>query len=152
MNLFAQSIYLARLEKGLSQKELAQKAGIPQPNLSKIEKGRDFKVSTLTQIALALEVSVEDLIRGKEVPEVDKKRLFQRENIEKAVSYVVRGEKGPQKLRPAIELISNVARKTSGAYVSRKNAHLHWYQLRQIFSDQEIDAILSRIEKARGRG
>jgi len=50
-------IYLRRLEQRLTQEELAKQAGIPQPNLSNIEKGKqDLTVSTLRKIAFALSV------------------------------------------------------------------------------------------------
>ena len=149
MNSFARAIYLTRLEKGLSQKTLASKAGVPQPNLSKIEKGRDFKVSTLLQIASALDVSVEDLIRGRQPADIDKRRLFQRENIEKAISCVVHKKEAPMELRPAVRLISAVAGK--GAYTPKRDAYLAWYNLKRVFSNQEIQAILSRLGKARRR-
>ena len=151
MNIFARVIYIARLERGFSQKELAVKAGVPQPNISNIEKGRDFKVSTLMNIASALDIPVDVLIRGRQLPDINKKQLFQRENIEKAISCVVNNEKAPEKLRTAVALISSIAGKSKKGYISKKVAHLSWYHLKQSFSEQEINMILSRINKARSR-
>ena len=150
MNTFARSIYLARIEKGLSQKELALKAGIPQPNLSNIEKGRDFKVSTLSDLALALDISVEDLIRGSQPLTIDKKQFFKRSNIEKAIACVVNNEEAPPKLRSSVQLISAIAGKKRG-YASKKHANLSWYNLKKTFSGEEINTILSRLNKARRR-
>ena len=60
-------IYLRRLEKGMTQAELARRAGIPQPNLSNIEKGkRDLTISTLARIAHALGVNVRDFFAREE--------------------------------------------------------------------------------------
>ena len=151
MNIFAQSIYLARVEKGLSQKELARKAHVPQPNLSNIEKGRDFKVSTLFRIASALDISVDVLIKGSDPAVINKRQLFQRDNIEKVVSCAVHNEEVPRQLRSAVELISNITRKTGGRYTSKKKAQLSWYQLKKNFSSEEINTILSRVTKARRR-
>lgn len=151
MNLFAQSIYLARIERGLSQKELALRAGVPQPNLSHIEKGRDFKVSTLLHIAAALGVSVDSLIRGSNPPGVNKKNFFKRNNIEKAISCVVNDEDAPRRLQSAVQLISDVTGKKKGVYTPKKSAHLSWVNLKKSFSDEEINAILSRFRKAERR-
>ena len=148
MNLFAQAIYLARIERGLSQKALALKAGVPQPNLSQIEKGRDFKVSTLWHLAAALGVSVDVLIKGSEPPAINKKNFFKRKNIERAISCVVNHEDVPQRLKSAVKLISDVAGKKKGAYTPKKSAHLSWVNLKKSFSDEEISAILSRFRKA----
>ena len=151
MNLFSRAIYIARIEKGLSQKELALKAGVPQPNLSQIEKGRDFKVSTLSQIAAALGVSVDVLIKGCEPVEINKSMLFQRNNIERTIACVVNNETPPQRLKSAVRLISNVIKKKKGVYLQKKSAHLSWIQLKRSFTDEEINTILSRIGKARRR-
>lgn len=43
-----------RLQKGLSQLQLAKKLGIPQSHISKIEAGKiDIKLSTFVQLARA---------------------------------------------------------------------------------------------------
>ena len=151
MNLFSRAIYIARIEKGLSQKELALKAGVPQPNLSQIEKGRDFKVSTLSQIAEALGVSIDVLIKGSEPVEINKSMLFQRNNIERTIACVVNNETPPQRLKSAVKLISNVTKKKKGVYLQKKSAYLSWVQLKRSFTDEEINTILSRIGKARRR-
>lgn len=47
----------ARAEKGLSQKELATKAGIKQPDISKIEEGKkNITLATLSCLCRALEI------------------------------------------------------------------------------------------------
>jgi transcriptional regulator with XRE-family HTH domain len=53
----AAKIQSARKEKGLSQRTLSKKVGIPQSHLSKIEKGLvDLQLSTLIEIARTLEL------------------------------------------------------------------------------------------------
>lgn len=52
-----------RIEKGMTQVQLAKAAGITQPTLSLIESGRaraSFRVAV--RLALALEISVDSLI------------------------------------------------------------------------------------------
>lgn len=49
--------------KGLTQKELAKKAGIKQPALARMEKpGANPRTSSLSKLAVALGVSIEQLI------------------------------------------------------------------------------------------
>lgn len=150
MNIYSRAIYLARIEKGLSQKELALKAGIPQPNLSKIEKGRDFKVSTLSQIALALDISVDNLIRGSQPLDINKKKFFQRDNIEKTIDQIVNNETIPKKFKSPAQLIYFMAKKDK-SYASKKNIHLAWYNLKKNFSNDEIQTIISKLTKSRQR-
>lgn len=56
--MFAEQISAWREVRGLTQEELSRRAGIPRPNLSDIERGRqDITVSTLARIASALSLS-----------------------------------------------------------------------------------------------
>lgn len=52
-----------RLKVGLSQAELAQRTGIRQPHLSRLENGRHAtaSVETLTRLAQALGVSLDEV-------------------------------------------------------------------------------------------
>ncbi len=65
--MLADNIKRYRSEKGLSQEQLAQKAGITYSTLAKLESGvnENPKVKTLQQIAKALDVSVDDLLKHR---------------------------------------------------------------------------------------
>ncbi|MDE3046098.1 MAG: helix-turn-helix transcriptional regulator [Verrucomicrobiota bacterium] len=53
----AAQVKAARKKKGLSQRELAAKVGMPQSHISKIEQGLvDLQTSSLIQIARALDL------------------------------------------------------------------------------------------------
>ena len=55
----AASLRAAREEKGLSQRALAARAGLPQGHISRIESGQvDLRVSSLAEIARALDQEV----------------------------------------------------------------------------------------------
>jgi transcriptional regulator with XRE-family HTH domain len=64
MQNIADKIKEFRSKLGLTQEELAQKAGIPYATLSKIEndKVKNPTINTLIKIAQALEIKVDDLI------------------------------------------------------------------------------------------
>lgn len=52
-----------RVERNLSQKELAEKAGLSQVNVSRYEKGqRKLEIQTAARIAEALGCTVDELI------------------------------------------------------------------------------------------
>jgi DNA-binding XRE family transcriptional regulator len=56
-----ESLAQLRLSKGLSQSQLAKKAGLRQPNISEIEAGkRKPEYATASKIASALDVSIAD--------------------------------------------------------------------------------------------
>ena len=72
----ARELKKAREEKGLSQRELGRKAGVPQGHVSKIENGTvDLRLSSLVALARALDLelvfvsrkslpAVKSLVRG----------------------------------------------------------------------------------------
>jgi transcriptional regulator with XRE-family HTH domain len=91
----------ARLQKGLSQRELSAKAGVPQGHISKIESGLvDLKLSSLIALARILELEVMTVPRnlvpavqaimrsgqpGTRDPETARLALKQVKRIEKAL-------------------------------------------------------------------
>ena len=64
--MLAENIKRYRAEKGLSQEQLAQKAGVTYSTLTKLESGvnQNPKVKTLQAVAEALEVTLDDLMRN----------------------------------------------------------------------------------------
>lgn len=61
----------ARTAKGLSQRALSARIGVPQSHISKIENGRsDIRVSSLVEMARALDLDLK-LVPRKVVPAVD---------------------------------------------------------------------------------
>lgn len=66
----ARALKDAREARGLSQRALSARAGMPQSHISKIEKGAvDLRVSTLVELARALDLELE-LVARKALPAV----------------------------------------------------------------------------------
>ncbi len=64
----ARALVQAREAKGLSQREVAKRAGLTQAQISKVETGRaDLTVSSLSELARALDLEVV-LVPSKMVP------------------------------------------------------------------------------------
>ena len=75
-----QRIKAVRIERGMSQAELAEKANIGFPHISDIERGKTHtKILPFVRIAEALQVSADDLLRIN-IPKV--KVLYQSELAE----------------------------------------------------------------------
>lgn len=74
-----------RVFKGLSQSSLAQRAGIPRPNLVDLERGRrDCTVKTLTKLAKALKITPGTLLDQSPLPPVSLNR-FEIDQIARAL-------------------------------------------------------------------
>ena len=64
-----ESIRKRRKAKGLTQKELADKSGVTESQISQIETGkRKPGFETLLRISEALDCSTDDLVRDKKIP------------------------------------------------------------------------------------
>lgn len=151
MNL-GQNIHIWRLELGLTQGELAARTHIPQPRISAIEKGRDFKVSTLQKFADALEITMEDLIKGIQPKGLNKQKIFQRADIERIIKTLVSGRSETLRGEDA-RLVGMLAALDPRIKkrISKKETLLSWMKLRNLMTHGEIRAVVSRIRKARQR-
>ena len=86
---FGEAVLLWRLQRGLTQEELARRAGVPRPNLSAIERGqREVSLKTLRALAVALGVRPGVLVDGI-VPQEEAGGLS-REAMERIADAVVR--------------------------------------------------------------
>lgn len=66
----ATTLRTAREQKGLSQRELSKRAGVPQSHISKIEGGAvDLRISSLLELARALDLEMV-LVSRKAVPAI----------------------------------------------------------------------------------
>lgn len=66
-----QALKVARLRKGLSQRALSARSGVPQSHISRIERGAvDIQLSSLVELARALGLELK-LVPRKAVPAVD---------------------------------------------------------------------------------
>lgn len=104
-----QAVKKARQDKGLSQRALSAKAGLPQSHISKIEQGDvNIKLSTLIDLARALDLEIK-LVPRKLVPAVNSiTRKSSSENMASQNLHSVRNdvrqlEKAMQSMEPVIK-------------------------------------------------
>ncbi|WP_026989393.1 helix-turn-helix domain-containing protein [Fodinicurvata sediminis] len=75
-----------RAARGLSQRELSARTGVPQSHISKIENGSaDIRLSSLIELARALELEVK-LVPRKALPAIDSVIRSTRAQTEKAAT------------------------------------------------------------------
>ena len=95
---FVNTLILWRAERGLSQAELAHRAGIPRPNLSAIERGkRDLTLRTVLALSRALGVRPGVLVDGIPPRAREGKAPLTREIMERVAEAASRG--GPVRNR-----------------------------------------------------
>ena len=150
MLMIGSNIAHARLERKMTQAQLAGQCGIPQPNLSNIEKGKkDLMVFTLIRIASALGVSPAQLL---DEGTVEKHGLeLTRENIELLAEVIVNPDrKATAEIREHAELFREIFSETHSRK-SAKQIQFAWSQLKNRFTSQEIRGIERRVQDARQR-
>lgn len=89
---FGEAVLLWRLHRGLTQRQLAGLAGVPQPNLSDIERGRrEVSLKTIRALALALDVPAGQLVDGVPPPAQEGADALSRPALERVAAAVSEG-------------------------------------------------------------
>ena len=112
MLVFGQAVKIWRVERELSQAELARRAGLSRPNLSAIERGRrDVTLGTLRSLAVALEVTPGTLADGIPPALPGDTASLSRQALERIADGVVRDRPVRNELeRTLVELLCHVTK------------------------------------------
>lgn len=157
MIAFGENIYLWRISKNLTQKQLAEKSGIPRPNLSAIENGkREVSLPTLRALAVAFGVSAGALADGV-TPPYFKKRTLTRESLEGIARAALKTAKKPsasvQKdishilARLIVNRVNAAEKKYTNVLKNRQNHTANWLMLKASLGAETIGSLLARIDK-----
>ena len=142
-----QCVYLWRLERGIAQAELARRSGVPQPNLSNIEKGKaDLTVSTLRNLAAALEVPAGDLVEGRSPQAGPSAVSSSRASLEKMARAVFDPNipLNPAQKKIVSHLRQVRPRQTAGR-TAKTDLHRAWIALRTQLAPEILRALLERV-------
>lgn len=102
------SLKRARKAKGLSQRELSTKSGVPQSHISKIENGAvDLRVSSLVALSRTLDLELE-LVPRKTVPAVQS--IVRKTINTDLINTQRRAQEVIDNYRETINVISNIGR------------------------------------------
>lgn len=139
-------IVIQRREKGLTQAGLARRSGVPQPNLSRIERGeQDPTVSTLLRICSSLEISPADFFQKQKA---GKSFRWTRSTLER----LARAVNGSSEKLTAEEkkIVGFLKDEIPGCRrrLSSKRVYQSWSGLKQSLSREEIRALIERIHDA----
>jgi len=104
---FGPTVYVWRVERGLTQAVLAQRAGLPRPTVSALERGAlDPTLRTIRRVAAGLGVQSGLLVDGTLPPRFRTGRLS-RASLERIVAHL---QGGPARLRAPERLIASLLR------------------------------------------
>ena len=152
---FNETVRLWRLERRLTQAELARRTRVPRPNLSAIERGkRDVSLSTLRALAVGLEVRPGVLADGIPPQGTARPVVWSRSTLERLADAVA----SRQRLRaPEERRIVEWARVlvSSRAHVAQPSARrtrhspraadLAWVRLQAACPPEALRSLLERV-------
>lgn len=155
---FGQTVLLWRLRRGLTQEELARRAGVPRPNLSAIERGqREVSLKTVRALAVALDVRPGVLVDGIVPQEAEETGRLSREAMERIADAVVRNaplvEPKEQALADQLQYVVRSRLRAAGAAtkgasrLGRVSARA-WLSLSR-YPDAAIESLVARILERR---
>jgi len=138
-----------RRQKRVTQAELAGQSGIPQPNLSRIERGeQDPTVSTLLRICSSLEISPAEFFQKQPAGTSFRWTRSALERLARAVTGS--SEKLTAEEKKIVEFLKDEIPGCRRRLSSRR-VYQSWSELRQSLSREEIRALVERIHDARQR-
>lgn len=165
---FGRCLNLWRLHRGMSQAVLAREAGVPQPNLSDMERGeKEVSLRTLRALALALNIKPGLLADGIG-PDSQAPLVLTRDRLERIAQAVVEGktmaDAQERELAMGVTLLVKAKFRAMGHSLKRpskikvsrviekwKNKKA-WLLLKTKYRDEEIDSLIKRIsEKIRSK-
>lgn len=151
MFAIGQNLYLKRLAKGMTQLELVQKTGIPQPNLSRIERGKqDITVSTLLNLCSALGVRSSEIL--EDFIEKKKALAWTRQRLERVARAAVTHKRLTHPLEQRIaENLSKIVPGCLPKTPIEKEIYYAWQELRHSIGRTEIKTLVERVREAMER-
>jgi transcriptional regulator with XRE-family HTH domain len=156
---FGLCLQLWRKKRGMSQTLLAQKAGVPQPNLSDMERGeKEVSLRTLRALAFALDIPAGLLADGVG-PETKKPLVLTRDRLERIAQAVSQGKlpTDPQekKLARGTALLMKGRLRAAGHSWQRISSRAtqktedDWLSINASYRPEEIQSLVERVsEKA----
>jgi len=157
---FGLCLQLWRKKRGMSQALLAQKAGVPQPNLSDMERGeKEVSLRTLRALAFALDIPAGLLADGVG-PETEKPLVLTRDRLERIAQAVAQGKlpEDPQEKQLAMEtaLLMKGRLRAAGqtqklSSQNRSKTEDAWFSMSASYRPEEIQSLVERVSEKAGK-
>lgn len=137
----------------MTQGELAARAGIPQPNLSNIEKGKqDVTVTTLRKIAYALDVPPREFFEEENKLGGHKIKL-KRPTIEKLAHALIQGDVSlDANEKQIVTLFREILPGKNKSQLRLKKMHHSWLELKKHLGPEEINTLYERVQELKRLG
>ena len=144
---FGETVLAWRLERGLTQAELALAAHLPRPNLSAIERGdREVTLKTLRSLALALGVRPGVLADG--VSPHDERGGLSRAGLERIAKAAVSGKPpGDPREAAAAQWLRKTASARIGGFRSGRSDRAY-FRLRISETAETVASLVDRLAGA----
>ena len=148
MNEIGYRIGQVRKLSGVSQADLCRRAGLNQPNLSNIEKGKkDVTVSTLVRIARAIGVSPAEFFQEPPAPQKLSASTSSRNQMENLAEAICKNNFF--KLSAEEENIARLYRmilpEFSNSKISRTQIQSAWFKLKRTLSAKQLSNLRERV-------
>lgn len=153
---FGETLFLWRMDRGLTQEELGRIAGISRPNLSAMEGGsREVTLKTLRALAVALNVQPGLLVDGIPPHSEEVPRSFSRQALERVADGIVHGtalrnsgeRRFAQLAAPVVQskALALGIRIKAKPVQSKRAREAGWLLLNSQYSPQTVRSLIQRI-------
>ena len=155
MGPIGKTIYLWRMERRLTQEQLADAAGISRPNLSDLERGkRELSLKSLRTLASALGVTPGTLVDGIPPLALKGPLEFSREELDRIADAVFNGEKTSGRAGEVAELLKILSRsrirasaqEKHSSRVGKRRVNAAWLHFKSALRKETANALIQRIE------
>lgn len=145
------SICSYRVQKGLTQPELARRSGIAQANLSNIERGkRDLNLFTLKKIAFVLGVPAWRIVRDAETTAAP--AVWTRRDLEELARAILRPRDAHPPARVSRDLLEALKRVfVPDRKASDKSIQRGWIEALKSLSAKDLEILRQRVNDERMR-
>jgi len=135
-----------RFQKGITQLDLSRQTGIPQANLSKIERGKqDLTVSTLLKLCSALGVAPAEVFESKSKIPPFRLTRARAERLAKGVwNPTVKLSSPESKVR---DLLSILIPEVPKRRPSDRRVYQAWQTLKETFGPNEVKLLMERTRE-----
>lgn len=151
MTPFSRTVYLWRVYRGLTQDQLASKAGISRPNLSGIERGtREISLRTLRNLAAALNIRPGILVDGITPLVAEGSFTLNRQTMERIAEAATSGaalvgRQGQLAQLLGVVMQNRIHSARSSKRAGKRQLKTSWLALRSFCSDQELRSLIQRV-------
>lgn len=143
------TIYLWRTDRGFTQEQLARAAGIPRPNLSNLERGKqELSLKNLRRLASVLQITPGTLADGVSPLAAKGPLTFSRQELDRIADAAFEDKKLRGRQAKVVELLKILAsnRISKKLYSGKKRVSAAWLQFKSALPRETANALIQRIE------